>query len=174
MTREEKKVIIEDLTAALKKSGIVYLANPEGMTVETANILRRKCFEKKITFRVVKNTLLRKAMEASEKDFSPLFDELKGTTAILLSDVPNGPAKLIKEFEKTSDKLVFKAAYVEEACYIGSNQLESLVNIKSREELIADVINLLQSPIKNVISALQANGDQGVAAVVKALENKNQ
>jgi large subunit ribosomal protein L10 len=173
MTREEKKAIIDDLTVALKSSGIIYMANPEGMTVEKSNLLRRKCFEKNISFRVVKNTLLRKAMEASEKDFSPVFSELKGTTAIFTSDVPNGPAKLIKDFQKTTDKLVFKAAYVNEDCYVGSNQLESLVNIKTRDELIADVVYMLQSPIRNVLSALQANGDQGVAGLVKALEERN-
>lgn len=172
MTRDEKKVIIDDLTATLKESGIVYLANPEGMTVEKTNILRRKCFNQNITFRVVKNTLLQKAMEASEKDFSPLFTELKGTTAVFISDVPNGPAKLIKDFQKTSDKLVLKGAYVDEACYVGSNQLDALVNIKSREELIADVVALLQSPIKNVLNALQNNGGQKIAGIVKALEER--
>lgn len=172
MTRDEKKVIIDDLTATLKASGIVYLANPEGMTVEKSNMLRRKCFNEKITFRVVKNTLLQKAMEASERDFSPLFTELKGTTAVFISDVPNGPAKLIRDFQKTSDKLVFKGAYVDEACYVGANQLEALINIKSREELIADVVALLQSPMKNVISALQNNGGQKIAGLVKALEEK--
>lgn len=172
MTRDEKKVIIDDLTATLKESGIVYLANPEGMTVEKTNILRRRCFKENISFRVVKNTLLQKAMEASERDFSPLFTELKGTTAVFISDVPNGPAKLIKDFQKTSDKLVLKGAYVDEACYVGSNQLEALVNIKSREELIADVVALLQSPMKNLISALQNNGGQKIAGLVKALEDK--
>lgn len=172
MTRDEKKVIIDDLTATLKESGIVYLANPEGMTVEKTNILRRRCFNQNISYRVVKNTLLQKAMEASEKDFSELFGSLKGTTAIFISDVPNGPAKLIKDFQKTSDKLVLKGAYVDEACYVGANQLEALVNIKSREELIADVVALLQSPIKNVVSALQNNGGQKIAGLVKALEER--
>jgi len=173
MNREEKKMIIDDLTATLKESGIVYLVNPEGMTVAKTNILRRKCYDKDMTFRVVKNTLLQKAMEASEKDFSPLFTELKGTTGVLISSVPNGPAKLIKEFQKTSDKLVLKGAYVAECCYVGADQLENLVNIKSREELIADVVALLQSPMKNVVSALQNNGGQKIAGLVKALEERN-
>ncbi|MCG9911979.1 MAG: 50S ribosomal protein L10 [Flavobacteriales bacterium] len=172
MNKDEKKIIIDNLTATLKESGIVYLANPSGMTVEKTNILRRKCFDKNITFRVVKNTLLKKAMEASEKDFSPLFTELKGTTAIFIDTVPNGPAKLIKDFQKTSDKLVLKGAFVDESCYVGSDQLEALVNIKSREELIADVVALLQSPIKNVMGALQNNGGQKIAGIVKALEER--
>lgn len=173
MTRDDKKVIIDDLTATLKESGIVYLANPEGLTVEKTNILRRKCYSQNITFRVVKNTLLQKAMEASEKDFEPLFAALKGTTAVFTSDVPNGPAKLIKEFQKTSDKLVLKGAYVAESCYVGAGELENLINIKSREELIADVVALLQSPMKNVVSALQNNGGQKIAGLVKALEERN-
>lgn len=172
MTRDEKKVIIDELTANLKESGIVYLANPTGLTVEKSNQLRRKCYNQNISFRVVKNTLLKKAMEASEKDFSPLFVELKGTTAVFISEVPNGPAKLIKDFQKTSDKLVLKGAYVDEACYVGSDQLDALVNIKSREELIADVVALLQSPMKNVVSALQNNGGQKIAGLVKALEDR--
>jgi large subunit ribosomal protein L10 len=142
------------------------------MTVAQANGLRRLCFAKGIQIQVVKNTLLTKAMEKSEKDFSEIYCVLKGNTALIVSSTGNAPAKLIKEFSKKSDKLKLKGAYVETAVYIGADQLDNLVNIKSREELIGDIIGLLQSPAKNVIGGLQASAGQKIAGLVKALEER--
>ncbi len=172
MTRVEKNQVIEDLTLLLKKANVVYIADTGGMTVEKTNKLRRACFEKNIQLRVVKNTLLKKAMERSEKDFSGLFSALHGTTAIMIAEASNAPAKLIKDFRKEDDKPAFKGAFVESETYLGEVNLDVLVNIKSREELIGDIIALLQSPAKNVISALQANAGQKVAGLVKALEER--
>jgi large subunit ribosomal protein L10 len=170
MTREEKNQIISELTERLKSTGTLYLADTTGMTVEVSTRLRKACYEKNIHIRVVKNTLLKKAMESSEKNFSGLFDTLHGTTAILISETGNAPAKLIKSFKSEHFKL--KGAWIDEAVFIGENQLDSLVNLKSREELIGDIVGLLQSPIKNVIGALQSNGGQKIAGLLKALEEK--
>ncbi|MCX7743820.1 MAG: 50S ribosomal protein L10 [Flavobacteriales bacterium] len=172
MTREEKNQVIDELTAALKDANVVYLADTEGMTVEVTNKLRRACFEKNIQLRVVKNTLLKKAMERSEKDFSGLYSVLHGTTAVMIAEASNAPAKLIKDFRKGGEKPGFKAAFIESDTYVGEANLEVLVNIKSREELIGDIVALLQSPAKNVISALQGNAGQKVAGLVKALEER--
>ena len=170
MTREEKNQVIDDLTAVLQDKNVVYLTDTSGMTVEVTNSLRRTCFEKNIQLRVVKNTLLKKAMEKSGKEFTPLFDALHGTTAIMLAEVGNVPAKLIKDFK--SDKLSLKAAYINADCYVGADQLDALVAIKSREELIGDIVGLLQSPAKNVISALQGSAGQKIAGLLKTLEER--
>lgn len=154
MTREEKNQVIDDLTVVLQDKNVVYLADTSGMTVELTSNLRRTCFEKNIQLRVVKNTLLKKAMEKSGKEFSPLFDALHGTTAVMFAEVGNVPAKLIKDFSAKSKFLFLKGAYIAPDCYVGANQLDILVAIKSKEELIGDVIGLLQSPARNVISAL--------------------
>ncbi|MBE2246289.1 MAG: 50S ribosomal protein L10 [Candidatus Competibacteraceae bacterium] len=174
MTREEKNQVIDELTNVLGANNVVYLADTSGMTVENTNKLRRICFNKNIQLRVVKNTLLKKAMEKTEKDFSGLFSSLHGTTAIMIAEASNAPAKLIKEFRKGGDKPGFKAAFVDSDIYLGESNFETLVNIKSREELIGDIIALLQSPAKNVISALQSNAGQKVAGLVKALEERAQ
>ena len=154
MTREEKNQVIDDLTTVLQAKNVVYLTNTNGMTVESTNTLRRNCFEKNIQLRVVKNTLLKKAMEKSGKEFSPLFDTLHGTTAVMFAEVGNVPAKLIKDFSTKSKFLSLKGAYINADCYVGENQLNTLAAIKSIEELIGDIIGLLQSPARNVISAL--------------------
>lgn len=172
MTREEKNQVIDDLTEVLEERNVVYLADNSGMTVEVVNSLRRTCFEKNIQLRVVKNTLLKKAMEKSEKDFSDLFPALKGTTALMLAEVGNLPAKLIKDFSDKSDKLRLKAAYIDTECYVGADQLEALASIKSKEEVIGDIISLLQSPAKNVISALQGSAGQKIAGLIKSLEER--
>jgi large subunit ribosomal protein L10 len=174
MTREEKNQVIDELTAVLKNANVVYLADTGGMTVEVTSKLRRACFEKNIQLRVVKNTLLKKAMERSEKDFSGLYSVLHGTTAVMIAEASNAPAKLIKDFRKGGEKPGFKAAFIESDTYVGEANLEVLVNIKSREELIGDIVALLQSPAKNVISALQGNAGQKVAGLVKALEERGQ
>lgn len=154
MTREEKNQVIDDLTSVLEGKNIVYLADTTGMTVEATNTFRRNCYEKNVQLRVVKNTLLKKAMEKSGKEFNPLYELLHGTTAVMFAEVGNVPAKLIKEFGAKNKNLSLKGAYINADCYVGANQLDTLASIKSREELIGDIIGLLQSPARNVISAL--------------------
>jgi len=172
MTRQEKHQLVEELSASIAGSNVMYLADTSTLTVETTNDLRRKCFNQGIKLRVVKNTLLRKALEKVEgRDYSELYSILEGPTAIMFSESPNAPAKLIKEFRKKFDRPVLKGAYVEEAIYLGDDNLDNLVNFKSKDELIADVIALLQSPAKNVISALQS-GKTTLAGLVKTLEER--
>lgn len=165
MTREEKNQVIDDLTAVLQEKNIVYLTDTTGMTVEGANTLRRTCFEKNIQLRVVKNTLLKKAMEKSGKEFTPLFDTLHGTTAVMFAEIGNVPAKVIKEYSKKNKNLSLKGAYINTEFYVGADQLDALAAIKSREELIGDIIGLLQSPARNIISALlNQNKEEGAEA----------
>ncbi len=171
MTREEKSQVIEDLTAQLTDNSIIYVADISGLNAEATSNLRRACFKAGVQLAVVKNTLLTKAMENSEKEFGELPTILKGNSSILLSETGNAPAKIIKEFRKKSDKPVLKGAYIEEAVYLGDDQLENLVNIKSKEELLGDIIGLLQSPAKNVISALQSGG-QTLSGIVKTLSER--
>jgi len=155
MTREEKSIAIEDLTAQLAGTNIVYVSDISGLNAETTSNLRRACFKAGIKLEVVKNTLLVKAMEASTNDYGDLPLTLKGNTSIFIADVANAPAKIIKEFRKKSDKPVLKGAYVNSEIYIGDAQLDALATIKSKEELIGEIIGLLQSPAQRVISALQ-------------------
>ena len=171
MTREEKSQVIESLTASLTGNDIIYLTDISGLNALDTSNLRRACFKANIKLAVVKNTLLAKAMENSDKDFGELPSTLKGNTSIMYAETGNAPAKLIKEFRKKSDKPVLKGAYVEEAVYVGDDQLDALVNIKSKEELIGDVITLLQSPAKNVISALQSGGNT-LTGILKTLSEK--
>ena len=171
MTREEKSVVIKDLTNQLANNQILYLTDISGLNALTTSNLRRACFKANVSLEVVKNTLLAKAMEASDKDFGELPSTLKGNTSIMFSETGNAPAKIIKNFRKKSDKPVLKGAYVEEAIYIGDDQLDTLVNIKSKEELIGDVISLLQSPAKNVISALKSGGNT-LSGIIKTLSEK--
>jgi large subunit ribosomal protein L10 len=171
MKKEEKNQFIDSLTEQLANSNYFYITDISTLNVETSNRLRRLCFRRNIQLQVVKNSLLRKAMERSNKEFTELYDVLKGPTSIMFSDSGNAPAKLIKEFRKTCEKPILKGAYIEEACYIGDNQLTMLVNVKSKNELIADVIAALQSPAKNVISALQSSGNK-LAGIVKTLSEK--
>ena len=155
MTREEKSIAIEDLTARLADVNVVYLADTSGLDADTTSNLRRACFKAGIKLEVVKNTLLEKAMEASINDYGDLPSVLKGNTALMIAETANGPAKVIKEFRKKSDKPLLKGAYINQEIYIGDNQLDSLVAIKSKEEVIAEIIGLLQSPAQRVIAALQ-------------------
>lgn len=171
MTREEKSIVIQDLTAQLADSTNIYLADISGLNAGATSNLRRACFKAGIKLAVVKNTLLSKAMEASEKDFAELPDVLKGNTAIMLSETGNAPAKVIKEFRKKSEKPLLKGAFIEEAIYVGDDQLDALVDIKSREELIGDIVGLLQSPAKNVISALKSGGGT-LAGIIKTLSER--
>jgi len=172
VTREDKLTQIEELTAVLNQAPTIYLADIAALDASTTSSLRRASFGKGIKLNVVKNTLLRKAMEASEKDFEGLYGVLKGNTSIMLSEAGNAPAKLIKEFRKKSDKPVLKGAWIEESVYVGDENLDMLTSIKSKEELIGEVITLLQSPAKNVISALQGAGGT-LAGLLKTLEERN-
>ncbi|MDG1527756.1 MAG: 50S ribosomal protein L10 [Polaribacter sp.] len=171
MTREEKSQVIQDLTAKLADTNTNYLADISGLDALTTSNLRRACFKADVKLAVVKNTLLSKAMEASDKDFGELPNVLKGNTSIMIAEASNAPAKVIKEFRKKSDKPVLKGAFVEESIYVGDDQLDTLVNIKSKEELIGDIITLLQSPAKNVISALQSSG-QKLSGILTTLSEK--
>lgn len=158
MTKEEKSKYIDDLAAKLSESGVFYLTDTAGIDVETVNQIRRKCFQNKVELKVVKNTLLQKALEKIEgKDFTELYGVLSGPTAIMFAEVGNVPAKLIQEFRKKSDKPVLKGAYILEEIYTGDNNLGALAAIKSKNELIGDIIGLLQSPIRNVISGLTSD-----------------
>ena len=172
MNKDQKSQYIDDLAQDLSQANVFYLADTAGLTVETINQLRRRCFQQGITLRVVKNTLLAKAMERVEgRDYGQLPEVLGGPTSIMFSEVGNVPAKLIKEFRKKSEKPLLKGAYIEDAIFVGDNQLDMLVAIKSREELIGDIIGLLQSPAKNVISGLTGGG-QKIAGILKTLEER--
>ncbi len=155
MTREEKSIAIENLTAQLAGTNIIYISDISGLNAETTSNLRRACFKAGIKLEVVKNTLLAKAMEASDNDYGDLPTVLSGNSAIFISDVANAPGKIIKDFRKKSDKPVLKGAYINSEVYIGDNQLDALATIKSKEELIGEIIGLLQSPAQRIISALQ-------------------
>lgn len=155
MTREEKSIAIQDLTAQLADSKIVYLADISGLNAEATSNLRRACFKADIKLEVVKNTLLAKAMEASENEYGDLPSTLKGNTSIMIAEVANAPAKIIKDFRKKSDKPLLKGAYINEEIYVGDNLLDSLAALKSKEEVIGEIIGLLQSPAQRVISALK-------------------
>lgn len=171
MTRDEKNQVIDKLAQQISDSKHFYLADIADLDAEQSSTLRRKCFEKDIQLVVVKNTLLRKALEKCEGDYTELFDILKNSTSIMFTETGNGPAKLIKEFRKTEEKPILKGAYVEESVYVGDDQLEALATIKSKEELIGDIIGLLQSPAKNVLSALQSGGGT-LAGIMKTLSEK--
>ncbi len=155
MTREDKSIAIQDLTAQLADTKVIYVADISGLNAATTSDLRRACFKAGIKLEVVKNTLLAKAMEASENEYGDLPSILKGNSAIMIAEAANGPAKIIKEFRKKGTKPELKGAYINEEVYIGDNQLDSLVAIKSREEMIGEIIGLLQSPAQRVISALK-------------------
>ncbi len=171
MTREQKSQVIKELTAILAEQTTIYFTDISELDAGVTSNLRRACFKAGIKLAVMKNTLLEKAMESSDKDFGELPTILKGNTALMISETGNAPAKVIKEFRKKSDKPLLKGAYVQEAIYIGDNHLETLVNIKSREELIGDIVALLQSPAKNVISGLKSGGGK-LAGILKTLSEK--
>ncbi len=173
MRREEKSAIIDSLAEKIKEYSHFYLTDTAQLNAEDTSTLRRKCFENDIKLIVVKNTLLKRALEQSGVNFEELFPVLKGTTSIMFANAGNTPAKLIKEFRKQHDKPVLKAAYVQESIYVGDNMLDALVSIKTKEELIGDIILLLQSPAKNVISALQSGGNK-LHGVLETLSKKQE
>ena len=171
MTREDKLNVIQDLTAQLGDSSTIYLADISGLNAETTSALRRACYKADIKLAVVKNTLLAKAMEASDKDFGELPTVLKGNTSLMFSETGNAPAKLIKTFRKKSNKPLLKGAYIAEAIYVGDDQLDALESIKSKDEMVGEIIGLLQSPAKNVISGLKSGGGK-LAGILKTLSER--
>jgi large subunit ribosomal protein L10 len=171
MRKEEKHEVVLALTEQIKEYGNFYITDTANLTVAKVNAIRRKCFESDIKMQVAKNSLIRKAMEAADGDYSEMYDVLKGSSSIMFSKTANAPAKLIKQLRKQGDKPVLKAAYIDSAVFIGDNQLDALVNLKSKEELVADIIALLQSPAKNVISGLQSGGNK-LAGIVKTLQER--
>lgn len=171
MRKEDKQLLVEALVEDLKKYDTVYVTDIEALNAEVTSQLRRTCFKRDIQLKVVKNTLLRKAMELSGKDFSELYPVLKGNSAIFLSETGNAPAKLIQEFRKKNQKPVLKGAYVQEVCFLGDDNLNTLATLKSRTELIADIAAMLQSPARSVIGALQGQG-QKIAGILKTLSEK--
>lgn len=171
MTREEKNIAIENLKENLQDTKNLYLTDIEGLNAAQTSALRRECFKAGIKLSVVKNTMLAKAMEESDNDYGVLKDILKGNTSLMFSETGNAPAKVIKEFRKKANKPLFKGALIEEAIYVGDDQLETLTALKSKEELIGDIIMLLQSPAKNVISVLQS-GSGKLAGIVQTLAER--
>jgi large subunit ribosomal protein L10 len=173
MKREDKKIVIDSLTEQIRNASHFYLTDISELNAAATSLLRRACFKENIQIVVAKNTLLNKALEQVKEEYKEFNSILTGNTSIMFSDVANAPAKLIKDFRKKHKKPLLKAAYVEESVYIGDNQLEALVAIKSKNELIGDVIGLLQSPAKNVISALQSGG-QILTGILKTLSEKGE
>lgn len=172
MKKEDKAIIIANIGDQLKNYSCVYLTQTAGLNAEKTSALRRACFSGDIKMLCVKNTLLKAAFEASDVDYSGLYDLLHGETTLMLSNTGNAPAKLIKKFRDKTDTLpMLKGAFVEETVCVGEEQLETLANIKSKNELIGDVIGLLQSPAKNVISALQSGGNK-LHGILETLSNK--
>jgi large subunit ribosomal protein L10 len=173
MTREEKNQVIDLLTKKINNATHIYVTNSLGLNAGQTVKLRKECYNNDIELVVAKNTLLKKAIEKSDKDLSELFEALSGSSSVMFSEVGNKPAKLIQDFRKKNnlEKPILKGAYVEEGFYIGDNHLETLVSIKSKEELIADLIGMLQSPIMNVVSALQTGGNT-LTGILKTLEER--
>ena len=159
------------MTAQLADNSTIYLADISGLDAAATSNLRRACFKAGVELNVVKNTLLAKAMESSDKDFGDLTNVLKGNTSLMVSEVNNAPARVIKDFRKKSDRPILKGAFVEEAIYIGDEQIDVLVDVKSKDELIGEIIGLLQSPAKNVVSALKSGGGT-IAGLVKTLSER--
>tara|TARA_B100000900_G_scaffold256392_1_gene218489 strand:- start:8426 stop:8941 length:516 start_codon:yes stop_codon:yes gene_type:complete len=171
MNREEKNEMIATIEEMLNNNNNFYLADISGLTAEQNSALRRLCYKREVSLKVVKNTLLKKAFEKNDTDFTELYNVLSGNTSIMQSEATNSAAKVIKEFRKKNDKPILKAAYLEEALYIGDENLSTLADLKSKEELIGDIITLLQSPAKNVISSLQSSGNK-LAGIISTLEKK--
>ncbi len=171
MRKEEKHDVVLALKEQINSFSNVYITDTSNLTVAAVNDIRRKCFDSDIKMQVAKNTLIKKALEAASGEFAELYDVLKGSSTLLFSNSANAPAKLIKALRASGDKPLLKAAYIDSAIFIGDNQLNALVNLKSKEELIGEIIGLLQSPAKNVISGLQS-GKSKLAGIVKALEQR--
>ena len=174
MTKQEKIEVIKELQEVLESTNVLYIADTDGLNAQQTSELRRACFKGEISMKVVKNTLLKKAMEnVEDKDFSGVFESLKGNSTIFTWERGNAPAKLIQNFRKKTEKPLLKAACIDSAVFVGDAQLDTLANLKSREELIGEIIGLLQSPIKNVVSALKSSGNT-IAGLVKTLSEKEE
>ena len=171
MRKEDKQVLIDSILSELKACPNFYLTDVSDLNADKTSQLRRQCFNSGVKMIVVKNALLHKAMQQMEKDYEGLYDVLKGSTALMLCETGNAPAKLIKNFRKTSDRPILKGAYIEECCYIGDDMIDALCNVKSKNDLIADVIALLQSPMKNVISGLQSGGHK-LSGILETLSER--
>ena len=171
MKKEQKNQLIDSLAKQISASNYLYVTDISNLDSVNTSKLRRLCFKRDVQLIVAKNTLLLKAMEKSGRDYSELFPVLKGSTSIMLADINNLPAKLIREFRATSPKPILKGAFVEESFYIGDNQLDQLINIKSKNELIGDIIGILQSPMQNVMSALQSGGSN-ISGILKTLSER--
>lgn len=173
MNKAGKSEVVSELTETFKKNNFVYLADTNGLSANETNQLRRLLFERGVSMRMVKNSLLRIAMDQSGKDFGALKDVLKGTTCVLTSKLQKMPAQSIKDFRGASQNVLLKGAWIDNAVFLGDEQLAILVNLKTKNDLIGEIIGWLQSPIKNVISALQTNGPQKIGGLVKALQERN-
>ncbi|MCR5014606.1 MAG: 50S ribosomal protein L10 [Bacteroidales bacterium] len=171
MRKEDKQIIIDSILAELQACPNFYLTDISDLNAEKTSQLRRQCFNSGIKMVVVKNALLHKAMQQTGKDYAELYDVLKGSTAMMLCETGNAPAKLIKNFRQKNDRPILKGAFIEESCYIGDNMVDFLCNIKSKNDLIADIIALLQSPVKNVISGLQSGGHK-LSGILETLSEK--
>lgn len=177
MTKAEKTLVIEELAGKFADSKYFYVTDCSELNVETINKLRRTCFEQNIQLKVVKNTLIKKALEkaaeSNEENYEDLYGVLKGSSAVMFTETGNAPAKLIKKFREDNDKPVLKAAFVESEVYVGDDQIDALVSIKSKEELIGDIVLLLESPIKNLLGSLQSGGNT-ISGLLKALEERGE
>ena len=171
MKKEGKSQLVDSLKALIEEYAHLYVTDISGLNAEDTSNLRRESFKKEIKLVVAKNTLLKIAMDQSDKDFDEIYDVLKGNSAVMFSNVGNSPAKMIKALRKKAEKPLIKGAYVEESIYLGDDQLDTLASIKSKEELIGDIVMLLQSPAKNVISALQSGGNT-LSGLVKTLSER--
>ena len=171
MKKENKALVIDSLVESINNNAHFYLADIEGLNAEDTSNLRRKCFEQDIQIQVAKNTFVRLALEKAEGEYEGLYEVLKGNTSIMFSETGNAPAKVIKEFRKSNERPILKGAYVEEGVYIGDDQIDVLSSIKSKDEVIGDVIGLLQSPMKNVLSALQS-APNTIGGLVKTLQER--
>ncbi|MBK7336762.1 MAG: 50S ribosomal protein L10 [Saprospirales bacterium] len=173
MTREEKSAIIEELKEKFENSPFFYITDSSSLTVEVINKLRHQLFDKGIEMRVVKNTLVKKALESApaDKNYAALMEALEGPTALMFTEVANSPARLIKEFRKDAERPFIKAAYIDSAVYIGDQHIDALISLTSKDELIGQIIGMLQSPMQNVVSALQSGGTT-IMGLLKALEER--
>ena len=173
MRREEKAQVVDSIKEQLNEASFFYIADTADLTVEQVNALRALCFEKGVSLQVSKNTLVKKAMESADSEYGELYDVLKGPTSLMFSENINAPAKIIKQFRKGHDKPILKAAYIDSALYIGDEHVDALSNLKSKEELIGEIIGLLESPIQSVLGALNSGGNT-IMGVLDTLENRTE
>jgi len=172
MKRDGKQAVISELKELFTANQNFYIADTSGLTVAEVSKLRRMCFKQGVKLKVAKNTLIKKALESMDGDYSGVYGSLKGTSGLMLCETANVPAKILKDFRKTSERPTLKAAFVESAVFVGDNQIDALANLKSKAELIGEIIGLLQSPAQNVIGALQSSGNK-LGGILKTLSERN-